>query len=389
MKKIYIDVTSLTEVDFVTGIQRVVRNVILEMYKVIPQQLMLITYSMKRAAFLQLDIEQFVKYYSGEKTDKKKMFTTQKVELEQLGQGDIFFDIDSVWNLPYKRSVLLPQLKAQGVKLAVYVYDIIPITHPQFCYEETTFLFMNYIGAYLLYADIVITSTRSTLDEVFELKNKLGIDREIRGSFSWLGSDFVGEKKTNTGEVKDVVKLATKSPYILCVGTIEPRKNHVFLLDAFEKALYKKGINLVIAGKVGWNVEELMQRIQKSEYYNKQLFRLTGLDDNEIEYLYQNALALAFPTYNEGFGLPMVEALERGTPVLASDIPVLREVGGEYCEYFSLEDEKEFVQKVCNYIEHEDEYQKIKDRVSTFTSFTWEETAKRIIDALNEYENRS
>ncbi len=383
MNKIYIDVTSLTEVDFVTGIQRVVRNVVLELYKMIPERLMLLSYSAKHAAFLKLDTAEFVKYYSNETMKKKKLFTKQVIKPEQLDNKDIFFDIDSVWNLTYKRSVLLPLLKEQGVKLAVYIYDIIPITHPQFCYEETTFLFMNYIGAHLLYADVVITSTQSTLDEVYHLMEQLGIKRKVSGFYSWLGSDFTSKKQTEISELPQKVTEATKAPYVLCVGTIEPRKNHAFLLDAFDKVLFEKKMNLVFAGKPGWNVEDLLERIQNNPQYDKQLFHLTGLDDNAIEYLYQNALVLAFATYNEGFGLPMVEALERGTPVLASDIPVLREVGGDLCEYFSLKDTDEFVEKVCRYLEDKEAYAAQKNKISTYTSFTWEETAKRILQALD------
>lgn len=382
MKKIYIDVTSMVSVDFITGIQRVVRSVLLEMEKMIPERLVLLAYSMDKKGFVKINNSAFFDFYRKKIQYKSNILTDQKLNISDMNEGDIFFDIDSVWNSPYKRSVLLPELKKRGIKIAVYIYDIIPVTNPEFCYGETTFQFLNYLGAFLQYADVLIASAQSTLDEVYKLMDELGL-KHIPGYYSWLGSEFQGVKDFNIDSIPQNVKDAADSKYILCVGTIEPRKNHKFLLDAFEKVLFKKGVNLIFAGKLGWNVEELSQRIKDSKFYNKQLFHFTGLDDAAIEYLYQKALMLAFPTYNEGFGLPMVEALERGTPVIASDIPILREVGKDYCEYFGLNNLDEFCEKVVMYLEDKDSYQNLKEKIAGYTSFTWEETTERIIKALD------
>lgn len=382
MKNIYIDVTSLTEVDFVTGIQRVVKNVLIEMKKIIPEEMVLIAYSANAEGFVKINQQVFFDYYSSSSmVDKKRFLTKDKIEFSEMDCTDVFFDIDSVWNSAFNRSLLYPMLKKYGVKIAVYVYDIIPITEPQFCHEETIFRFLSYAGAFLQHADIVITSTKSTLDEVYKLANRLGTKR-MKGSYSWLGSDFNSCKQDESETIENKVKQVSESKYILCVGTIEPRKNHAFLLDVFEEELFEKNINLVFAGKMGWNVEELAERIKNHKYLNQKLFYFNGLNDASIAYLYESALMLAFPTYNEGFGLPIVESLERGTPVIASDIPVLREVGKEYCEYFKLNDKRAFADKVMLYSENIDIYNKMKNRIREYTSFTWKETAECIIAAL-------
>lgn len=381
MKNIYIDVTSLTEVGFTTGIQRVVRSVLLELEKKISDQLILLAYSSKNGCFVKVDQKRFFDFYSGKTNKKKHMLTTKKLNVEDIKSNDIFFELDSVWNSTYKRSVLYPVLKQNGVKIVAYIYDIIPITNPEFCYEETVFHFMNYIGAVFQYADVMIASAQSTLNEVYKLMDKLGL-KHIPGNYSWLGSDFCKKNEFHTNIIPEKVKRAADSKYILCVGTIEPRKNHKFLLDAFEQVLFEKNINLIFAGKIGWNVEELAQRIQKSNYNNKQLFHFTGLEDAAIEYLYQNAMFLAFPTYNEGFGLPIVEALQRGTPVIASDIPVLREVGKDYCDYFEINNIKSFCDIVSMYLEDNEQYLGLKEKIKSYKFFTWEETAVRIIRAL-------
>lgn len=380
MRKIYIDVTSLLEVNFITGIQRVVRNVILEMVKVIPEQLVLLSYSGKDNVFKILDQKGFLAFllYGGD----KDIFTRQTVTPLTMGKGNIFFDIDSVWNSTYKRSTLLPVLKKQEVKIAVYIYDVIPITDPQFCHEYTIYNFMDYIGAYLQYADILIASAQSTLDEIDKLSLKLGL-QPITGFVSWLGSDFNNKETQQEYDIPENVKEVAKNKYVLSVGTIEPRKNHAFLLDAFEQSLFSKGINLVFAGKVGWNVEQFEERMKNSPYYNKQFFHFTGLNDASIDYLYRHAFVLGFPTFNEGFGLPMIEALERGVPVMATRRPVLQEVGRDFCEYFDPHDPQEFIDKVIYYFDHPEEYDNWKTKISTFVPFTWKETSDRIIDALD------
>lgn len=382
MRKIYIDVTSLTEVNFVTGIQRVVRNVLIELEKEIPEQLVLLAYSIKRDGFVEVNKDSFFRFYQGRVKDKPNMLTKKKINIEEIESGNIFFELDSVWNSPYKRSILLPKLKKGGVKIAVYIYDIIPVTNPEFCYDETIFQFMNYLGAALQYADILIASAQSTLDEVYKLMDELEL-QHIPGYYSWLGSDFCGGKEIDVDVIPEKVKAAVSSKYVLCVGTVEPRKNHKFLLDVFEKKLFDKGINLIIAGKMGWNVEDIEKRIKENDYFEKNLFHFNGLSDMAIEFLYKNAFMLAFPTYNEGFGLPIVEALERGTPVIASDIPVLREVGKDYCEYFELNNVNEFCNKVSLYLEDGEKYQALKEKVMTYKSFSWQETAARIIQALS------
>ena len=381
MQKIYIDVTNVLQVNFVTGIQRVVRSVILEMMERIPERLELLALTPQMNSFSVLDKKLFVEYIRGECEEKPKVYGKKIIRPSEIKAGNIFFDLDSVWNSSYKRSTLLPELKNAGVKLAVYIYDIIPITEPQFCHVTTAFNFMDYLGAYLQYADILIASAQSTLDEIYKLMDRLGL-KHIPGYVSWLGSDFDKTAKMNSKDVPRDVKKAASGKYVLCIGTIEPRKNHKLLLDAFEQELFSKGIRLIFAGKIGWNVEALEKRIKENKYLGKQFFHFAGLNDAAIDYLYRHAYMVAFPTYNEGFGLPIIEALERGVPVLASRKPVLEEVGRDYCGYFDPDSPQEFIELLNHYLDNPDEYAGMIEHIKEFKPFTWSETADRIIEAL-------
>ncbi len=380
MQKIYIDVSNLTSISFLTGIQRVVRNVSCEMYKVIPERLVFIAFDNKEGYYKVLDTDNFIGYLEGNKSLENKIFSGKNIALSDMKPGDIFFEIDAIWNMPYKRSVLLPRLKKYGVKIAVYVYDILPIILPQYTHFRTRFNFMNYIGAYLQYADVIIVSAQSTLDEIYKLADKLELPH-IPGFVSWLGSDFV--KREGTAEIPEEIKEAASGRYILNVGTIEPRKNHKLLLDAFDNGLFDKGVKLIFVGKIGWNVEELEERIKNHPKLNNGFCHFVGLGDDALNYLYKHAFMVAFPTFNEGFGLPIIESLERGTPVLASDVPVLREVGGEYCDYFNPYDYKDFIDKLTEYLDDPEKYARAKEAIKDFKPFTWKETSDRIISALD------
>ena len=110
---------------------------------------------------------------------------------------------------------------------------------------------------------------------------------------------------------------------------------------------------------------------------------LNKVNDTGINYLYEHAYLLAFPTFNEGFGLPIVEAFQHGTPVIASDIPVLREVGGKYADYFDNTDCKALVKYVDYCRKNPDYYNSKKEQLKNYKPTSWDEFAEKLSVALN------
>lgn len=386
--KVYIDVTNLMEVNFLTGIQRVVREVVVRLLKYDGFQLVLLKYNPTECCFEILNNTSFFQYFKegfGQKSDLK---TGKRLSVDTMETGMIFLDIDSVWNSPYKRSVLLPQLKGRGIKIVTYIYDIIPITYPQFFHTNTLYYFMDYFGANLQYSDAFIVSTQSVLDGICQISERMGLKR-IPGFVSWLGSDFHIKQEEDTIRHDAEEFIQKKQKYVLIVGTVEPRKNHKIVLDAFDKELFDKDICLVIVGKIGWNVEDLEKRIRSHPQIGRKLYFFEGLNDASVNLLYKNALFVAFPTYDEGFGLPMIEAFQRGVPVIASDCPVLREVGGERAVYFKTESADSFLKVLNRYLDDLSQYEALKEKVRTFVPFTWDQATKRIADVLKKFQEVS
>ena len=379
--KVYIDITSLVNVKFITGIQRVVREIVIRMLESKIYDIVLLSYNNNKMVFEIIDNYRFLQCFKYNVSDVNNIKTIKVCNIDEMKAGSVFFDIDSVWFSRLKRSFLLPILKANGVKIAVQIYDIIPVTHPQYCHQNTIYWFMNYLGAHLQYADLVILSTQSTLDAINQLTDSLSVKR-INGMVVPLGSDFKEVNKEGFSVDKEIKKISEKRRYLLMVGTIEPRKNHKVVLDAFDLSLHEHDINIIIAGRIGWNVEDLEKRIKSHKHYGNRIFHITDANDTTIDYLYKNAFQVIFPTYNEGFGLPIIEAIERGTPVIASNIGVLKEVGKEYCQYFNQDNPQELAEIVISNLTNIKEYQLRKDRTKEYIPFTWDQSASLMVEAI-------
>jgi alpha-1,2-rhamnosyltransferase len=108
-------------------------------------------------------------------------------------------------------------------------------------------------------------------------------------------------------------------------------------LDTFD-LIWRQGfdIHLCIIGKLGWSYDKVWNRILKHPRFRKNLFIYNDINDTELNYCYKHSKAMIFPSYAEGYGLPIVEALANGLPVIASNIPIHREVGKDFCTYFDI-----------------------------------------------------
>lgn len=370
--KIYIDVSVLTLATFVTGIQRVTREITIRLIEREQENVVLLHYNARENVYHRIDNAAFCQYYRYGKGVKNKMITGERIEFSDMAEGDVFFDLDAAWMCRVKRSWLLPLLKKQGVRIVAHIYDIISITHPQFCLERGVYNFMDFIGAHLQYADDIIVNAQATVDELQKLTQRLKISLPPCHVVP-LGADFSKQEIVAEEQVpKNVVEAVQDRPYILMVGTIEPRKNHKLLLEAYDKGLKEMGYNIIMAGYMGWNMEEFEQKLESHPDYGKRIFHFTGLDDRAIAFLYQHAKFLAFCSYTEGFGLPIIEAIQRGTPVLAADVPVSREVGGDYCVWFEQDNAKELCEAVRGMTDSTDWYEKLRNNNKYFHAATWE-----------------
>lgn len=379
--RIFIDISVLTLATFVTGIQRVTREVILHLLKDGNQEIILLHYNARQDAYHVIDNRRFAAYYREHRGVKNRMITRRRQALGDMGQGDIFFDLDAVWMCRMRRSYLLPVLKKQGVRIVAHIYDIISVTHPQYCLERGVYQFMDYLGAHLQYADQLIVNARATTEELQRLAHRLDIPLPPC-YVAPLGADFRQRLQSPREQVSEHVRQAADSaPYILMVGTLEPRKNHRLLLQAYDEGLKRAGYHIILAGYVGWHMEEFMEELHAHPDYNKGIYHFENLEDGGIDYLYQHARFLAFCSYAEGFGLPLLEAVQRGTPVIAADIPVSREVAGEYCDFFRQDDAADLCRLVMAY-EDEERYRRRKESLRECRPMGWAQCCETMLKGI-------
>jgi alpha-1,2-rhamnosyltransferase len=253
----------------------------------------------------------------------------------EVGDGDVMLLLDSSWHFDFEP--LLQRGKSRGMKVIVVVYDLIPLSHPQFFDRRLLKQFTQWLKMVSAYADGYVTISQTVRDELQEFHSQARPLPSEAFQFFYLGAELKMPKQGLPVRAQ-LVQTGHERMY-LTVGTLEPRKNHKYLLDAFD-LLWKQGekVHLYIIGKVGWKCEDLLERIESHAEYGRRLMFYDNANDAELVACYKAAKAVVFASHVEGFGLPLVEAWQQGTPVYASDIPVFREIGGQDTSFFDLDD---------------------------------------------------
>lgn len=171
--------------------------------------------------------------------------------------------------------------------------------------------------------------------------------------------------------------------YSLCVGTIEPRKNVERLIDAYEKLSPQTRSTwpLVLVGGRGWNSEHIHEKIFR---YSEAgwLKYLSFVDDLELPLLYSGAKLFVFLSLYEGFGLPVLEAMASGIPVLSSNVSSLPEVGGDAVVYVSPTDDEQIIETIGRLLINDEYLQSLSQRgIQRSMEFSWARAAHETIDA--------
>lgn len=171
--------------------------------------------------------------------------------------------------------------------------------------------------------------------------------------------------------------------YVLFVGTIQPRKNIIRLIDAFEQiARTEKHLQLVLVGKKGWLYEPTMRRISDSPY-RKRILMIDYMKDSDLPSLYREAFCFVLPSLYEGFGLPVVEAMACGCPVIVSNTTSLPEVVGEAGIFVRPDQTDDIISAIQTIIGRQSERTKlISEGLKQAESFSWETCASRTLETL-------
>ena len=188
-------------------------------------------------------------------------------------------------------------------------------------------------------------------------------------------------KLRSMDELKKRYKIS--KPYILFVGTLQPRKNIARLIEAFSK-LKVENIELIIIGKKGWLYEEILEAPKKFGVEPGVKF-LDFVGDEDLISFYKNAKCFVLPSLYEGFGLPVLEAMRQGCPVLISNVSSLPEAGGDAAVYFDPEDVDDIASKIEKVLSDENlQKEMVEKGYNQIKKFSWAQTASKTLEVLEE-----
>ena len=375
--KIYIDVTNIYAHDLKTGIQRVVNKITSQLLnnnltslEIIPVYLDCVkgTWQYKTANG----------YLNYNKNDERNVV--------EIKSGDVFLGLDlcsEVINLV--ETGFFTELKNRGVNISFVVYDILPITNPEWWPEGGGQVHKDWLDSIFKVSNNIVSISNTVNKEVCEYYklhfSEKSYTKNINFKYFHLGAEIVNMKENImlSDLENDVIEAVKSRPSFLMVGTIEPRKCHAEVLDSFE-SLWESGVDcqLIIVGKQGWLVDSFIERVRSHSDLNRRIFWLEGINDNFLDRIYKASICLIAASKGEGFGLPLIEAAQYNLPILARDLPVFREVAGEYAIYFDFD----LTACILNFL---NEHKGICKGTNTnqMEWLTWKQSACMLVEALN------
>lgn len=250
-----------------------------------------------------------------------------------------------------------------------FIYDVCYLLHPEYVQPKNLAYLRANMKKWLLRADSIVTSSRTSKKEIVEY---LGVQPD-KISVVPLGVDgniFYPRDAKEQEEVRN--KYDLKGEYFLFVGSIEPRKNLAFVVRAFSSSAHLKPYTLFLVGGDGWLNDDIYKEIDKAR---KKGFKIVKnkeyVPDEDIPALMSGSRGVLLPSHHEGFGLSAIQADACHVPVIASDIPVLREVGKDFFYYFNNKNERSFVEVILKVLSSN------KTRGSNL-QYTWRETVSSL-----------
>jgi glycosyltransferase involved in cell wall biosynthesis len=325
-RQLLVDVSVIHQHDAGTGIQRVVRSVLRHLQTHPPDGFTV------RCVVAQSKRPYHYAQMPGQPG-------TQKVKVQP---GDVFLGLDLVAHLLPRYLSQLLEWKLAGASLHFVVYDMLPLTHAAQFKAVRTRHFQRWAQLLAMVADSLLCISHSVQTDLQRwLSQNAGLTPvQIPTRVIPLGGDFYKDTQAAPSSPSPAVEQALSQlqgkHWALMVGTLEPRKCHAQVLDAFEHLWHQESqAALVLVGRPGWHTEQLQQRIIQHPQLNRKLYWFNSASDAELVLCYQQTTGVVVASLAEGYGLPLSEALVHGKPLLARDIPVFREVAGEHAKYFT------------------------------------------------------
>lgn len=296
--------------------------------------------------FLKILILGFLKKFSQKKHKNSILLNTGHIGFKQKN---------------YERMIIKLKLKPIFI-----VHDLIPILYPEYCSPGEDVRYKKKLDYILQYGVGIIANSNATLTDITRYYQK--INKKMPPSVAALIASSVKLKN-------NFQKPQVRKPYFVILGTIEPRKNHLLLLQIWRKLTLQYNSqtpHLFIIGKRGWECEQTFDLLDRCETLKKSVTEISRCNDCELINYLSHCQALLFPSFCEGYGLPLVEALSLNAPIIASDLPVFKEIAADIIEYIDPIDSKKWQEVILEYTSMQSKRREQQlSRIRNFKVPTW------------------
>jgi glycosyltransferase involved in cell wall biosynthesis len=290
-----------------------------------------------------------------------------------VGAGDIYVHVS---HIRLDRPEVFASVAAAWARPVILVHDLIPIRFPEYGREGEAERHARRMTTVLDHATTIIANSADTARDLAAFAAETG-----RRTPPMLAAPLGLE----AGFSSDAAPFAARKPYFVALGTIEPRKNHLLLLHLWRRLAERQGADtptLVLVGRRGWENEMVLDLLERSPAVRAHVVEVNDLPDAALVALVKGARALLFPSFAEGYGLPLAEALALGAPAIVSDLPAFREIAGDAAETIDPLDGPAWQAAVLDYADERSPRRTAAlGRITGFTPPSWERHFRIVAEA--------
>lgn len=304
-------------------------------------------------------------------------------------RGDCILLLGEQWLFPGCLPAVRSLHETEGVKVLGFVHDLVPYFMPELYWDGFPQSYIDCVNGMVETCDGLLLNSNNTRKDLLTYLPQ-SVQRVRNMYLVRLGDrfDFPDKQITRPAFAHDLDEGA----FILCVGTIQPRKNHMLLLAVWRRLARSYGDRcptLVLVGKPGWHVGDLMYFLTRHPVLKTKVRVVEQVTDGELQWLYTRCWFSVYPSLYEGWGLPIAESLAAGKLCLASDASAMPEVGGPLVEYFSPHDSGELFRMISRYLDDPALIAPREEAIRTqFVPTSWAQTTQQFVAAIKEVVGR-
>jgi glycosyltransferase involved in cell wall biosynthesis len=296
-------------------------------------------------------------------------------------ENDIVLILGKPWDNPTMEQALTSEKAKTGFKLVQVVYDLIIPLYPHLHHPSLFRNYTQYMFEAIYNSDLLLPISKSSDEDLKKFAGPLNLPLP-QTKILRLADNISGQEASQISKPDGRIE----DDFIVCVGTVEIRKNHMLLYYAYKLA-EQHGIKLpqlVIVGSRGWLTDDFQYLVKHDPNIKDKILILDNLNDQGLVWIYANCLFTIYPSFYEGWGLPVAESLASGKVCIASNISSIPEIAGDLIDYFSPYNAQACLDLMVKYLDTETRQKKETQISKTYRTTGWEDAFKKVASSLRE-----